>query len=79
LSALGERVVAAGMTFQAGNVVMQGNSISETVPPDARAPADDSPGGFMAENARRRHGCVLDFFDVGRADTTGGYLYKQFL
>src|SRR5438876_6032763 len=42
LSTLGERAVAAGMTFKAGNVVMQGNSISEIEPTHTRAPADDS-------------------------------------
>ncbi len=33
----------------------------------------------MAEDARRRHGAVMDFFDVGRADAADGDLDEQFV
>ena len=79
LGALGEGAVAAEMAFHAGNVMMQarrGRRFAKAA--HARADAHDGAGGFMAENARRGHGAVMDFFDVGRANAAGGDLDEQF-
>jgi hypothetical protein len=38
---------------------------------------DNRAGGFVAEDARRRDGAVMDFIDVGRADAADGDLDEQ--
>jgi hypothetical protein len=35
--------------------------------------------GFMTEYPRGRYGPVLDFLDVGRADTAGRHPHQQFV
>jgi hypothetical protein len=40
---------------------------------------DDGAGGFVAEDARRGDGAVLDFFDVGGADAADRDLHQQFV
>ncbi len=78
LIALGKRVVAAGVAFQAGDMVMQRDAVADAKSADARADFNDGAGGFMAENTRRRDGAVVDFFYVGRTDTAGGDLNQDF-
>ena len=79
LGALREGVVPAGMTLQARHVMMQRHALADLELPDARADADDGAGGFVAEDARRRHGAVLDLLDVGRADAADGHPDEQFV
>ena len=46
---------------------------------DARPEPGNHAGGFVAEDARRRHGAVLDFFDVGGADAAHGDFDEEFV
>jgi hypothetical protein len=81
--ALGEGVMPAKMAIEARDMMVQGDAVAdfEAAREDARptTDADDGAGGFVAEDARRRHGAVLDFFDVGGADATHGDFDKQFV
>jgi hypothetical protein len=81
--ALGEGVMPAKMAIEARDMVVQGDAVAdfEAAREDARPTAntDDGAGGFVAEDARRRHGAVLDFFDVSGADATHGDLDEQFV
>ena len=56
---------------------MQRHALPEPEAPDARADADDVAGCFVAEDAGRRHGAVLDLLDVGRADAADGHPDEQ--
>jgi hypothetical protein len=78
LGALSEGVMAAGVAFEARDVVMERDTVAETELFYARADTDDDAGGFVSENARRRHGAVVDFFDIRRANAASGYLDKDF-
>ena len=49
-------------------MMMQRNPFPRPKSPHPGAALHNRPGGFMAEDARRRHRAVLDFLDVGRAD-----------
>jgi len=64
--ALGEGVMPAKMAIEARDMMVQGDAVAdfEAAREDARpaTDADDGAGGFVAEDARRRHGAVLDFF-----------------
>ena len=77
LGTLGEGAMAAGVAAEAGNMMMQGDAFTDAESPDARADADDGAGGFVAEDARWRHGAVVDFLDVGGANTAGGDFDQQ--
>ena len=72
LGALGKGAMAAGVASQTRNMMMQGDAVADAESPYARAEADDGPGGFMTENARGRDGAVVDFLDIGGANTAGG-------
>ena len=43
------------------------------------ADLNNRAGAFVAEDARRRDSTVLDFFDIGGANTADGDLDKQFV
>ncbi|MCX6917211.1 MAG: hypothetical protein NT167_29935 [Verrucomicrobia bacterium] len=73
LGALGEGVVAAGMALQARHMMMQRDALAGPELADPRSGADDGAGGFMAEDARGRHGAILDLLDVGGADAADGH------
>ncbi len=75
--ALSERAVAAEMAVQAGHVMVERHAVADFEFPHALADARDGAGGFVAENARRRHGAVLNFFDVSGADAAHGHLDQQ--
>jgi len=60
-------------------MMMQGNAIADFEFFDSCADFRDDASGFMTEDARRRDGCILDFFDVGRADSASGDFYEQFI
>ena len=79
--ALGEGVMPAEMAVQARHVMVQRNAIARLPPQsrDARPQLHNGSGGFMSEDARRRHGAVLDFFDVGGADAAHGDLDEEFV
>jgi len=81
--ALGEGAMAAEMAFQARHVMVQRNAIADfEAAREAARPttdADDGSGGFVSENARRRDGAVLDFFDVGGANAAHGDLDEEFM
>jgi hypothetical protein len=87
--ALGEGAVATEMAFQARDVMVQGNAVADletargeslrTATSPTRADFDDGTGGFVAEDAGRRHGAELDFFDVGWADAADGDFDEQFM
>ena len=62
------------MASQAGHMMVERHALAEPQLLHSRAQLDNRAGGFVAENARRRHGAELDFFNVGRADTAGGHL-----
>jgi len=79
LGALGEGMVPAGMAFQARDMMMQRHALADVELPDARSGADDGAGGFMAKDARWRHGAVVDLLDVGRADAADGHADEQFI
>ena len=66
------------MTLPARHMMMQRHPLPDLELPDAGAGADDGAGGFMAKNARRRHGAILDLLDVGRADAADGHPDQQF-
>jgi hypothetical protein len=76
--ALGERSMAAGVTFQARDVVMQRDTIADPETFGALANLHDGAGGFVSENPRRWDGAVMDFFDVGRTDATDGDFDEEF-
>jgi hypothetical protein len=59
--------------------MVQGNAVADSEASRARAYVDDGAGGFVSEDARRRDGAVLDFFDVGGADTADGHFDEQFV
>jgi hypothetical protein len=67
------------MAIEARDMVVQGDAVAGLEATHARARADDGAGGFVSENARRRHGAVLDFFDVGGADAADGDFDEQFV
>ena len=69
---LGKSSMAASVAFEAGHVVMQRDAVADFEFSDTFADLDDGAGGFVAENAGRRNGSILDFFDVGRTDAAGG-------
>jgi hypothetical protein len=78
---LGEGVMPAKMAIEARDMVVQGDAVAN-LPPQTRDPRPqlrNYAGGFVAEDARRRHGAVLDFFDVSGADATHGDLDEQFV
>ena len=81
--ALGEGVMPAKMAVQARHVMVQRDAVAdfEAAREDARptADSDDGAGGFVAEDARGRHGAVLDFFDVGGADAADGDFDEEFV
>ena len=68
------------MAVQARHVMVQGDAVAN-LPPQPRDPRPqlrNHAGSFMAENARRRDGAILDFFNVGGADATHGDFDEQF-
>jgi hypothetical protein len=71
--------MAARMAFQARNVMVQRDAVADAEIFYARAGFDNRAGSFVAEDARRRDGAVLDFFDVGRADAADGDFHQQFI
>ncbi len=81
--ALGEGAMPAKMAVPARHVMVERHAVAgfEAAREDARPTpdTDDGPGGFVAEDARRRHGAGLDFFDVGGADAAGGDFDEQFV
>lgn len=79
LGALGEGAMAAGVAFQARNVMMERDAFAEAESSNTRADTDNGPSGFVAEDARRRNGAKMDFFDVGGTNTAGRNFYEQFI
>jgi hypothetical protein len=79
LGALGEGMMAAGVAFEARDVVMQRDALPNTESFHARTDTDDGAGGFVSEDARRRHRTVVDFFDVGWTNAASGDLDKDFV
>ena len=75
--------MAAKVAIEAWNVVVQRNAVADfkVAREDARptTDTDNCSGGFMSENARRRHRAVLNLLDVGRADAANGDLDEQFI
>jgi hypothetical protein len=79
--------MAAAMAVEARDVMVQRDAVAdfEAAREDARptifSTADfyDCAGGFVAEDARRRDGPVMDFFDVGGADAADGDFDEQFI
>jgi len=78
LLALGEEAAFAVETFAAGNVVKTHHAVAQFPFADAAADGDDGAGEFMAEDLWRGDVGVVDFFDIGAADTAGGDLDKGF-
>jgi hypothetical protein len=79
LGALGEGVMAAGVAFEARDMVMQRDAVAHAELFHARTDTDDGAGGFVSENARRRHSAIVDFFDVGWANAASSDLDKDFV
>jgi hypothetical protein len=78
--ALGEGAVPAKMAIEARDMVVQGDAVAN-LPAQIRGPGaqlGNHAGGFVAEDAGRRDGAVLDFFDVGGADAAGGDADEEF-
>jgi hypothetical protein len=57
---------------------MDYNAIANSEPRHAFADPYDGPGHLVAEDARRRVRSGVNLFQVGPADSAGGYLYKEF-
>jgi hypothetical protein len=69
------------MAIEARDMVVQGDAVAN-LPPQTRDPRPqlrNYAGGFVSEDARWRHGAMLDLFDVGGADATHGDLDEQFV
>jgi hypothetical protein len=79
LGTLGKCMMAAGMAFEARNVMMQRDAFSGAELFHASANADDGAGRFVSENARRPHSAIVDFFDVCRANATSGNLNEDLM
>ena len=60
-------------------MMMQRHAFADTEALHPRAHADDGSGGFMAKNTGRRHGAVMDFLDVRRANAARGDFHQQFV
>ena len=75
--ALGVGVMPAGMAVQARDMMVQGHAVAGFERVRARADRDDGAGGFMAEDARRGDGAVVDFLDVRGADAADGDAHEQ--
>ena len=58
-------------------MMVQGHAVARPEAARAGTDADDGPGGFMAEDAGRRDGPVMDLFNVGGANAAGGHLHKD--
>jgi hypothetical protein len=73
--------VAAKMAVQARHVMVERHAVANLPSQfrDARPELGNHAGGFVSKNARRRHGAVLDFFDVGGADAAHGDFDEQFV
>jgi hypothetical protein len=69
----------AEMAVKTRHMMMQCDAVAGLEPPEARTNFYNGAGGFVAENARGRHGAVLDFFDVGGADAADGHPDQQFI
>jgi hypothetical protein len=78
LGALSKSAVPTRVTFEAGNVMMQRNTLSLTKPFHPGANPNDRSGRFMSENARWRDRAKMDFLDVGRTDSADGNFNEQF-
>ena len=79
LLALGECAMAAGMAFEARHMVVQRDPVADFELPGPCARADDSAGGFVAKDARRRDCAILNLLDVGRADAADGHFNQQLI
>jgi hypothetical protein len=66
------------MAFEARDVMMQGDSVSDLELFHAASDSNDCSRRFMAENARRRHGAIVNFFYVSRTNATDGDFDEQF-
>ena len=78
LRTLGEGVMAAGMAIHARHVMVEADAFTDGEAANARADLDDGAGGFVAENAGRRDGAIVDLLDVGGANAAGRDLHEQF-
>ena len=58
-------------------MMMQSHAIADAKLGYACPCAHDRAGRFMPQNSRRRHGAVMNFFDVGRANTTNGHSHQN--
>src|SRR5205085_12152366 len=79
LLALREGAMAASVTIQAGNVVVQSDSLSDVESTHERTSTNDGAGGFVAKYPWRRHGAELDFLDVGGTDPASRNFDEQFM
>lgn len=75
--ALRKSAVRAGVALQTGDVMVQGNAITGLEIPNGTADADNGTGRFVPVNPRGREEVVLDFLNVGWANTAGGHFDEQ--
>jgi hypothetical protein len=81
LGALSEGLMAAKVAIQTRHMMMQGDTVADSEALD-RVPGPNfynGSGRFMPKNARRWNRAVLDFFDVGRANTARGHPDEEFV
>jgi len=78
LIALRKGAMLACRAFEAGDVMVERDAVSGLELFYAAADPNDCSCRFVAENARRRHGAIMNLFYVGRADPTDRDFDQQF-